>query len=377
MLVTITASLVLSVQLASAKEQKPKEVQGGTTTTTTSKEALGETLFNDSSLSLTRSQSCATCHNPEQGFSDERDNGVHGAVSLGDDGVTLGDRNSQMLTYSAFSPDFSDTNGFRGGQFWDGRAADLTEQAKGPFLNPKEMQMPDTQSVIARVSENPSYIEQFEAIYGENILDNAEEAFNAVADAIAAFEKSSSFATFDSKLDRARKREVRLTEEERLGQRLFTEKQCGTCHSGQGENALFTNFGYANIGVPKNNEVRIANGIGEDFIDHGLLDNPNIRVPRADGKFKIPSLRNVAVTAPYTHNGKFKNLKTMVHFYNTRDVAGAINPETSTPWEASEVLANRVAGDRIGNLGLSDSEEDALVAFLKTLTDERYEGLIP
>ena len=346
-------------------------------TNSAEKIALGGALFNDTSLSLTKTQSCASCHNPTQAFTDNRENSVHKSVSVGDDGVSLGDRNAPMVTYSAFSPAFSATrNGFRGGQFWNGSAKNLTEQAKAPFLNPVEMQMPDAQSVVARVSENSSYIEQLQAIYGENILENEEEAFTAIANAIASFEKSSAFATFDSKFDKSRARTATLTEQERLGQQLFRQNRCVRCHHDRGREPLFTNFRYINLGIPKNSEVRVANGKDADFVDHGLLDNPNVTGNRADGRFKVPSLRNVAVTAPYMHNGKFKNLKTVVHFYNTRDVAGAINPETSLPWEASEVEANKVTRNRIGNLGLSDSEEDAIVAFLKTLTDERYESVV-
>jgi cytochrome c peroxidase len=135
-------------------------------TNSAEKIALGGALFNDTSLSLTKTQSCASCHNPTQAFIDNRENSVQKAVSVGDDGVSLGDRNAPMVTYSAFSPEFSATrNGFRGGQFWNGSAKNLTEQAKGPFLNPVEMQMPDAQSVVERVSENSSYIEQLQAIY--------------------------------------------------------------------------------------------------------------------------------------------------------------------------------------------------------------------
>jgi len=340
-----------------------------------SKLQLGEALFHDTSLSLTRNQSCASCHNPAQAFTDTRDNGVGGAVSLGDDDVSLGLRNAPMLTYAALIPTFGQNNNgdFVGGQFWDGRANDLTEQAKGPFLNPVEMQMPDVASVIARVNENSTYIEAFETLYGAGILADEEAAFEALADAIATFQSNPNFATFDAKLDR---REA-LTAQEQLGQTLFRQNRCVTCHSDRGNNALFTNFEYENIGVPKNASLFGLNGTDEDFVDHGLLENPNVNDNNQDGRFRTPSLRNVAVTAPYMHNGVFKELKTVVHFYNTRDVAGAINPETGLEWEASEVRRNRVGGNRVGNLGLTDAEEDAIVAFLKTLTDERFEPLIP
>jgi len=362
---------ITTTEVNNSVEIIPEEV----TNLFTTKALLGEALFSDTSLSFSRSQSCASCHNPDQAFIDTRDNGVLGAVSLGDDNSTLGNRNTPMLTYALFSPAFSqDADGFIGGQFFDGRASDLTEQAKGPFLNPVEMQMPDVASVIERVIENPNYITAFQRLYGNNIFADNDVAFEALADAIANFERSDSFATFDSKLDRVNNRTERLTAQEAQGQQLFRSSRCVTCHSDRGNNALFTDFRYENIGVPKNTTVLDIIG---DNIDHGLLENPAVTNAREDGKFKIPSLRNVAVTAPYMHNGKFQTLEAVVHFYNTRDVAGAINPETGVEWEASEIRANRVGGNRVGNLGLNDAQEAAIVAFLKTLTDERYEHLNP
>lgn len=345
------------------------------------KSELGELFFNDTSFSLTRTQSCATCHNPDQAFIDTRSNSVSGAVSLGDNNSSLGDRNTPMITYSSFSPTFAERgNGFVGGQFFDGRAADLVEQAKHPFLNPVEMQMPDVASVIERINENETYVEQLKALYGSTVFDDNDTAFTAMADAIATFESSSIFAAFDSKFDtsgRGRRATTELTDEEREGQRLFRQNRCTSCHRDRGGNSLFTNFEYENIGIPKNEAVRALNGKQSEFVDLGLSDNPNIDDDNQDGKFKVPSLRNIAVTAPYMHNGKFQNLATVVHFYNTRDVSGAINPETGLVWESAEVEDNKVAGNRVGNLGLSDAEEAAIVAFLETLTDNRYESLIP
>jgi len=370
---TITDT-VDDVVLGSTDSSNDNAVETVSTTFST-KALLGEALFSDTSLSFTRSQSCASCHNANQAFVDTRDNGVFAAVSLGDDETSLGKRNAPMVTYAAFSPAFSqDANGFIGGQFFDGRASDLTEQAKGPFLNPVEMQMPDAASVIERVSENANYVTAFQTLYGNDVFADDDVAFEALADAIATFESSGSFATFDSKLDKVNNGTETLTAQEAQGQQLFRRSRCVTCHSDRGNTALFTDFRYENIGVPKNTTVLDITG---DAIDHGLLENPAVTNTREDGKFKTPSLRNVAVTAPYMHNGKFQTLEAVVHFYNTRDVAGAINPETAAEWEASEIRANRVGGNRVGNLGLSDAQEAAIVAFLKTLTDERYENLNP
>ena len=325
---------------------------------------LGKSLFHDESLSLNRTMSCATCHNPEHAFVDTRDNGVYGAVSLGDDGVSLGDRNTPTIGYARFSPTFN-SDLLIGGQFLDGRATNLTEQAKGPFLNPVEMQMPDKKSVIERVHENTNYVVQMKDIYGASVFDNADTAFNAIADAIAAFEKTDVFSPFDSAADKGT-----LTEQQQRGLTLFVEHKCNTCH----DMGNFTNFAYHNIGVPENTLVRSLNGHG---VDHGLLDHPDISDTLQDGKFKVPTLRNAAVTGPYMHNGVFKDLKTVVHFYNTRDVPGAINPETGKKWADAEVPQNIMTEDNMGNMGMTDAEEDDIVAFLKALTDSKYVHLIP
>ena len=164
---TVVLTVCLSVLLSGCGSSEESTVS---TSVSTTKAALGESLFNDPNLSLTRSQSCATCHNPQHAFMDDRANGVSGAASLGDDGIALGDRNSPMLTYALFSPAFSNDGAFIGGQFWDGRASDLVAQAKGPFLNALEMQMPSESAVVDRILENSAYVTQMKEVYGEMSL---------------------------------------------------------------------------------------------------------------------------------------------------------------------------------------------------------------
>ncbi|MGB1239401.1 MAG: cytochrome-c peroxidase, partial [Pseudomonadales bacterium] len=141
----------------------------------------------------------------------------------------------------------------------------------------------------------------------------------------------------------------------------------------------FTNYQYRNIGVPVNKQVRLANGKGLDYIDAGLLDNPAVSDSAERGKFKTPTLRNVALTAPYMHNGVFQDLKTVVLFYdkyNSRKAKRQINPETGEAWGAPEV-AETVALKELEKGGaLSDKRINALIAFMKTLTDKRYEHLV-
>lgn len=342
--------------------------------------ALGEQLFHDTILSQNKTMSCATCHVIDAAMIDPRETSNTLGASLGDDGFSIADRNAPTAAYASFAPAFhynSNEGLFIGGQFLDGRAATLSEQAKGPFLNPVEMNMPDAASVIERVKENSIYVSAFKSIYGENIFDDTDKAYEALAQTIAKFEKSSTFSPFDSKYDRAQKGEDTLTEAEKRGLNLFNGKaNCHACHPSEGEKALFTDFSYDNLGVPVNHALREANGKGSDFVDNGLYDNPLVKEVTLQGAFKVSTLRNIAVTGPYMHNGVFKDLKTVIHFYNTRDVTGAINPETGEVWEKGEVEVNKNIAE-LGNLGLSEEEENDLLAFLHTLTDAKYEHLVP
>lgn len=337
-----------------------------------SKFLLGERIFSDENLSLDRTMSCATCHNPDHAFIDTRENNFNSAVSFGQDGIVLGDRNSPTITYASFIPNFSLSNGeYSGGLFADGRAVNQIEQAKGPFQNTLEMQMPSVASVIERIKENSDYMEAFKSLYGDEILNDTDSAFEAVAEVITVFENSDSISPFDSQFDQGN-----LNAQELRGQALFKSSNCNFCHDDTAPRPLFTTYTYHNLGIPENETVRAANSINSD---QGLYDNLNVTDVKQIGKFRVSSLRNVAVTSPYMHNGVFNELKTVVHFYNTRDVEGAINPETGRSWNPPEFSINLVAPEEgatgIGNLGLTDEEEDDIVAFLKTLTDARYEHL--
>ena len=178
---------------------------------------LGEALFHDENLSLNRSQSCASCHDPEQGFSDPR-RSADGAFSLGDDGASLGNRNAPTASYAAFIPPFHQNADGKwiGGLFWDGRAADLEEQAGGPPLNPIEMGLPDKAVLVQRLLENPGYREQFAALFSPTVLQEDESGFIAMTQAIAAFERGAEFAPFSSKYDRYLAGKAQFSKEEEL-----------------------------------------------------------------------------------------------------------------------------------------------------------------
>ncbi|WP_316862308.1 cytochrome c peroxidase [uncultured Cohaesibacter sp.] len=359
----------------------------------TTLEGLGATLFFDENLSKNRSQACATCHSPEAGFADPRPNGLDGlpglAASLGDDEKSVGDRNAPTASYAAFSPRFhkNDEGLFVGGQFHDGRAADLEEQAGGPPLNPIEMGMPDKASVIARLRENEDYEKGFKLLFGQDIFADADRAYEAMTKAIAAFERTEFFSPFDSRYDRYLRGEVAFTNEEELGRTLFFSQQftnCNLCHQLHkrpgAERETFTNYQYFNIGVPAHTALREANGSAKDFVDQGILENnTSVKDKLWAGKFKTSTLRNVAVTGPYMHNGVFEDLETVVRFYNkynSRAKSAQINPETGKPWGEPEVAATLDMEKLTQGPALDERRIKALVAFMKTLTDARYEYLL-
>ncbi|MDN5086152.1 cytochrome-c peroxidase [Aliarcobacter butzleri] len=347
------------------------------------KEDLGRILFFDVNLSKNRTQSCATCHNPDAGFVDDRDNGVKKMASLGDDGKSLGDRQAPTASYAKFSPTFhfdEKAKKYVGGQFWDGREATLEGQAGGPPLNPVEMGMSDKKAVVDRLKENSLYVDSFKKIFGADIFKNDDKAYEAMTIAIASFERTDEFSPFDSKYDRYLKGEYDLTPLEDLGKSIFfsnNNNSCANCHVLKGEDKegeTFTNYQYHNIGTPANNELRAKNGV--KAIDEGLLANSNVSDVAQKGKHKVPTLRNVAVTAPYMHNGVFKDLKTVVEFYdkyNNKD--RNIDPETNKPWDEPEVKDNISLQELKANK-LTDRKVEALVAFMKLLTDKKYEHLL-
>ena len=357
------------------------------------KAALGEALFFDTNLSLNKTMACATCHDPDHGFIDARyvtdpgSNPVGGALSVGDDGAALGGRNAPTAAYAMFSPTFGQDNEgtYVGGQFHDGRAADLKAQAKGPFLDTAEMMMPDRASVVERVMENAAYVTALRALYGETIFDDVNASYDAVAESIAAYEQTETFAPFDSKYDRFLRGEYTMTDEEDLGYALFFSQantNCATCHTLNSEsesaNETFTNYEYENIGTPRNYETLAAKGLSEETQDLGLGARADINDSAHYGKVKVPTLRNIAVTGPYMSNGVFKELRTVLEFYDHMAAQGnhPTNPETGEPWDAPDVNATVNREVLQATKALTDAKIDALIAFLKLLTDERYEALL-
>ncbi len=282
------------------------------------KAALGKKLFSEKILSGDSSVSCASCHKPQFAFADTI------AFSVGIAGK-LTKRNTPSVLNMKNRPYY----------FWDGRASSLEEQCLMPIQNPDEMGLPIDEAV-KRLNQSREYKQMFQKIFGQK-----PDAKNLAA-AFSAYEKT--LETVDSKFDDWSNSIKNLSASEERGRELFVgdKAKCFDCHRMED----FTTDEFKNIGLYN----------GKDLNDAGLF---NITNKEADkGKFKTPGLRNIAVTAPYMHNGMFKTLEEVVEYYNdpTKFVPDAINIDNALK----------------SPLNLSEKEKKDLVAFLKTLTDRKY-----
>ena len=372
------------------------------------KEQLGKILFFDTNLSSPEGQSCAVCHGPEVGFTgpDEEVNKGE-AVYEGAVKGRFGNRKPPAASYAGDSPVLhfdKEEKVWVGGMFWDGRATGktlsdpLAEQAQGPFLNPLEQNVPDMKTICTKI-RNSSYAHLFEEVWGKGSLDcgdTVQETYDRVARSIAAYERSREVNPFTSKFDFWMRKEGKLSKEEMAGLALFEGKgKCAECHPSKpgpkGRAPVFTDFTYDNLGIPKNpanpfyGMAAKWNPHGKAFVDTGLggyLKDAGYEesvYEKEMGKVKVPTLRNVDMrpspgfVKSFGHNGYFTSLKEIVHFYNTRDVLpkceGESNPKPGENcWPAPEFSSN-VNMEELGNLGLSEDEENAIVVFLKTLND--------
>lgn len=353
---------------------------------------LGRQMFFDTNLSNPKGQSCASCHAPESAFVEPD---AWNPTSEGVNPGHFGNRNTPTAMYMSNSPVFhydEEEGLYLGGQFWDGRASTLEQQAKMPFLNPIEMANSNEEMVVDKVRK-ARYAKLFKKVFGQNALDEVEQAYNYIATAIAAYEQTGSFNRYTSKYDYYLAGKAELSEQEERGLILFEREDkgnCAACHQSQpgpnGEPPMFTDFSYDNLGVPKNpNNFFYAmssnfNPAGEDFVDIGLAGNPQVikdgRPEQEKGKVKVPTLRNISQTGPWMHNGYFQTLNGVVNFYNSRDTRPTCDNDTASEaeaqlkqcWPVAEVMEN-VNDDELGSLGLNQEEINDIVAFLKTLAD--------
>lgn len=350
---------------------------------------LGEKIFHDPSLSASGQLSCATCHDEQHALAQANSEGVpFGGPNLDQPGL----RNTPSLTYLKDTPAFYfDAEGTPTGGFTrDGRANSFAEQAVRPFLTTFEMANASVADVIDKLSR-AGYAADFKRLFGEQIFNDSEQAFLNARLALQAYQQDDGdFAPFSSKYDYFLAGKAQLSDQELRGFALFNNPEkgnCAGCHpSGRregGKPPLFTDFTYDNLGVPRNDAI--AANQDPDYFDLGLCGP--LRTDLGDrtdlcGAFKVPTLRNVALTAPYFHNGKFQTLQEVLSFYVRRDT----NPEewypigtnglpekfNDLPTEyqinvnTTEVPYNRHEGD---SPALSAGEIDDVVAFLNTLTD--------
>lgn len=399
----------------------------------TALEHLGRSVFFDERLSLGANQSCAACHSLQVGWTGDQPHVNAGpAVYEGSVKGLFSNRKPPTVAY-AMAPvlhtvvEDGETL-FVGGNFWDGRATGerlrdpIAEQAQGPFVNPVEQALPDTGCVVQRVCGG-EYAAAFDAQYPgscriawpsdvdavcalpsgtlrmeapDRVRSN--QAYDRIATAVAAYERSREVNPFSSKFDRYLAGQARLSTEEQAGLDLFVGRgKCANCHpverAPDGKAPLLTDFTFDNLGVPRNPEnpwyqaSAERNPAGVAWVDNGLgaflATRPEWRrfVDANLGKHKVPTLRNVdrrprvGVVKAYMHNGYFKTLKGLVHFYNTRDVKAVCNESLTERdalarncWPAPEVAAN-VNTEELGNLALSQAEENAIVVFMGTLSD--------
>jgi len=370
----------------------------------TPKERLGKLLFFDENLSARGNQSCATCHGSKVGWTgpDEHINKGGGVYEASIPGL-FGNRKPPSTAYATQAPMLRLVQAARGifvgGHFWDGRATGeklgsaAADQALGPFLNPLEQALPDAKALVSKVCAG-AYAALFKEVWGPTACDDVERAYGNIGLAIAAYEASSEVNAFSSKYDAYLAGKAELTAEERLGMTLFSGKgRCAGCHPSRrgpkGEPPLFTDFTYDNVGVPANPANPFyanlgANPEGKAWVDEGLggflaeTEKHRAHAAANRGKHKVPTLRNVDLRPSpdfvkcFGHNGYFKSLEQIVHFYNTRltlPVCGGANQKAGIDcWPAPEVREN-INVIELGNLSLAPDEERAIVAFLRTLSD--------
>jgi cytochrome c peroxidase len=347
--------------------------------------AAGRRLFFDPQLSEPPGTSCASCHDPSRAFSG--DNGSGAAVARGSRPGQRGTRNSPTLMYLAGAPPFGwqDREGRRvpvGGLFWDGRARSFADQARFPLLAANEMNNASREAVVAKVAAGEAAA-ALRAAWGDDVFASTDRAWMAITDSLEAFQRSADFAPFTSKFDAALRGRATLTEQEERGQGLFLIAQkgnCAACHtlnadSRRPQDSLFTDFAYHALGVPRNDDVA---GPGE--FDLGLCGPARTDLAgeaRWCGSFRTPTLRNIARTAPYMHNGRFATLREAVAFYATRDTEpqrwypnGEAFDDLPAPLRGNVDRETRPYHRQPGQRpALRDDEIDDIVAFLHTLTD--------
>lgn len=298
---------------------------------------VGEKMFADASLSGSGRLSCASCHDPKSAHAAPNDLAVQpGGVDL----KASGTRAVPSLRYKEVTPPYADlldnpdgisVPGPGGGFTWDGRAATLAEQAAIPLLAANEMANADAAAVVAKLKAGP-YAQLFRSAFGADVFASDGVAFAKATQALQAYQlEDRSFHPYSSKFDlyAANKIGGNLTPAEARGLKVFTDPQLGNCASCHyhgaglnGSSAMFTDFSYEAIGVPRN--AAIPANADPAYFDTGICgplrtDHPAAAGNTFCGMVKAPTLRNVAVRKSFFHNGVMHSLEQVIRFYNTRD----------------------------------------------------------
>lgn len=315
---------------------------------------VGREIFIDPNLSNPQGQSCLSCHQPSAAFADKR------SVSNGAVAERSGRRNATSLMYAALIPNFEQEDViqdsgeqvwvWQGGLFQDGSARTLHEQVQQPLFNHAEMNIA-SEAELASKLRKASYAEQLKAC-ASNWEDDSKVNHTAYR-ALVEFLKEPMFRPFDARIDDylAGKKDA-LNAQEKRGLAVFQQKgKCADCHllhSSVWPQPLLSDFGYDNLGAPSRGEK-----------DPGLGGHTSVEEEL--GQFRAPTLRNVALTAPYLHNGSLATLKEVMEFYNKRD----LEPQRWGTTDYPETVNHTDSG----NLGLTDQEVDDLVALMDAFTD--------
>lgn len=393
------ASMLLSLLLLlPAHAQGPRPTPNPTPQPNLTRiEQLGQRIFTDRNLSEPAGTACVSCHTANTGFANNHGSRI--GVPLGSRPDAFGLRNSMSNAYNRFIPVFSFRNEdgkveARGGHFWDGRADTLALQALGPFLASAEMNNPNAAAVVNKVAASP-YANLMRAEFGESIFSNPELAYQKIGVAIAAFEITAGFQSFSSKYDAMVQGKARFTPNESRGMAVFMDPKkgnCASCHlmnpaSKNPQDSLFSEYSFYALGIPRNRAIP-ANA-NPSFFDLGLCGpvrtkpaltaNVPLSVTIDDfcGKFRMPSLRNVAERQAFMHNGFFKDLREVLAFYATRNADprrwyGSAGVPNDLPLAYQKnIVSDHAPFDRPRTAGpaFSPMEAEDMIAFLHTLSD--------
>jgi len=330
---------------------------------TPEKIALGEQLFHDMRFSTTGDVSCATCHDADKAFTDSPLKTSEGIEKK------TGTRNAPTVVNAAYFAT----------QFWDGRSPSLEDQALHPFLNPVEMGLPSHEPILEVIRSDADYVTAFGEVFG---VTADQITMDEVTKAIAAFERTQ--IAGDSPFDRwyFDGDESALTVQQKRGFDIFINQgRCVSCHVIEQTQALFTDNRFHNIGVGINNIQEDVPGLAGEFLEADLtLSEVDVEVlsdARTSelgrfaishgfddlGSFKTSTLRNIAVTAPYMHDGSVATLRDAVVHYNNGGITNEGDP------------VNDFLSGGIRPLNLEDDQIDDLVAFLEALTSPQFEKL--